>query len=246
MPATRVRGSIKAHIRNLYARLATHGTANISHAPVVSGEELARTLGYNTSILSVSRKAWRLFAGCGNPLEEIELKPQWSILDLGCGAGIDSYIASLSLRPPGRVIGVDITEELLYQAKKYADVHSVCHWVLGDGETLPLRPATIDLIIANGSFNLMPNKEQAMAEIWRVLKPGGYLALADLVVVGQMDPIDEGVEEAWSWCIAGALSAGEYEELLTSTGFSWWKLKEKGNYGPLASAHLLARKRSAV
>jgi len=159
---TPIRPDIKAHIRNLYTRLATHGTVNISQAPILSGEELARILGYNTSGLSVPKKAWRLFAGCGNPLEEIEIEPQWIVLDVGCGVGIDSSIASLSLRPPGRVIGMDITEELLYQAKKYAGAHSVCQWMIGDGEALPLRPAAIDLIVANGSFNLMPNKEQAI------------------------------------------------------------------------------------
>ena len=89
----------------------------------------------------------------------------------------------------------------------------------------------------------MPQKGQALAEIWRILRPGGYLALADLIVVGEMEPITtEGFEDAWSWCVAGALSAGEYDVLLKSKGFSWWELKEKGNYGPLAAAHLLVRK----
>jgi ubiquinone/menaquinone biosynthesis C-methylase UbiE len=114
--------------------------------------------------------------------------------------------------------------------------------VAGDAEQLPLRPANVDLVIANGSFNLMPHKDQALAEICRILRPGGYLALADLIVVGEIEPITEGFEDAWSWCVAGALSADEYDVLLKSEGFSWWKLKEKGNYGPLAAAHLLARK----
>jgi len=75
-----------------------------------------------------------------------------------------------------------------------------------------------------------------------VLKPGGYLSLADLIAVGEMEPIVEGFEEAWSWCVAGALTATEFDFLMQSTGFSWWELKEKINYGPLAAAHLLARK----
>ena len=233
---------IKTHVREVYARLATSGTANISNAPIASGEDLALALGYDTSGLSISRKAWNLFAGCGNPLREIKLEPHWTVLDLGCGVGIDSQVAALSLQSPGRVIGIDITVALLRQAKEHAGAHQGCHWMAGDAEQLPLRSEKIDLVIANGSFNLMPQKEQTLAEIWRVLRPGGYLALADLIVVGEMEPITEGVEDAWSWCVAGALSAGEYDVLLKSKGFSWWKLKEKGNYGPLAAAHVLTRK----
>jgi arsenite methyltransferase len=234
---------LKTHVREVYAKLATSGTANVSHAPIASGEDLAHALGYDTSGLSISKKAWDLFAGCGNPLQEIKLEPHWTVIDLGCGIGIDSQVVALSLQPPGRVIGIDFTVALLRQAKEHAHAHPACHWMAGDAEQLPLRPANADLVLANGSFNLMPDKEQALAEIWRILRPGGYLALADLIVVGEMEPIMEGFEDAWSWCVAGALSAGEYGVLLKSKGFSWWELKEKGNYGPLAAAHLLAQKR---
>jgi arsenite methyltransferase len=242
MSITRAPENIKAHIQKLYAKLAAHGSANISSAPIACGEELAHALGYDTSFLPIPKNAWRLFAGCGNPLEEIRLGLHWTVLDLGCGVGIDSQMAALSMKPPGRVIGMDITRELLHHAKEYSSAHPVCHWVTGDGEQLPLRSECIDLVMANGSFNLMPHKEQALTEIHRVLKPGGYLSLADLIAVGEMEPIIEGFEEAWSWCVAGALTAGEYDLLMQSTGFSWWELKEKSNYGPLATAHLLAWK----
>jgi hypothetical protein len=93
---------IKAYIRELYAKLAAHGTANISSVSIHGGEELARALGYNTSVLAIPEKAWKLFAGCGNPLAEVRLGPHWIVLDLGCGVGIDSQLAALSLQPPGR------------------------------------------------------------------------------------------------------------------------------------------------
>jgi arsenite methyltransferase len=233
---------IKACVRKLYAKLADHGTANISSLPILSGEELASALGYDTSFLPIPQEAWRLFAGCGNPLEEVGIEQHWAVLDLGCGVGIDCQLAALSLEPPGRVIGVDITRELLQHAREYSYAHPLCNWVAGDGEHLPLRSGCIDLVIANGSFNLMPHKEQALLEIHRVLKPGGYLSLADLMVVGEMEPIVEGFEEAWSWCVAGALTAEEYDVLIRSTGFSWWELKEKDRYDPLAGANLLAQK----
>ena len=233
---------LKAYLRQLYAKLAAHGTANLSSAPIACGEELARALGYHTSVLPIPKKAWRLFAGCGNPLEEIRMGPHWIVLDLGCGVGIDSQVAALSIQPPGRVIGIDITSEMLYQAKGYSDSNPLCHWVTGDGEYLPLRSDCIDLVTANGSFNLLPHKEQALTEINRVLKPGGFLSLADLIAVGEIAPIIEGFEDAWSWCVAGALTAEEYDILMSSTGFTWWELKVKSSYGPLAAAHLLARK----
>ena len=242
MPISRAPENIKAHIQKLYAKLAAHGSANISSVPIACGEELARALGYRTSVLPIPEKAWKLFAGCGNPLEEIRMGPKWIVLDLGCGVGIDSQVAALSLQPPGRVIGMDITRELLHYAKEYSRSHPVCQWVTGDGEELPLRSECIDLVTANGSFNLMPHKEQALKEIHRVLKPGGHLSLADLVAVGEMEPIVEGFEESWSWCVAGALTAGEYDFLMQSAGFSWWELKEKNRYGPLAAAHMLAQK----
>ena len=242
MPKIPSHQKIKTHVREVYARLAASGTANVSHASIVSGEDLAHALGYDISGLSISKKAWNLFAGCGNPLQEIELEPHWTVLDLGCGVGIDSQVAALSLQPPGRVLSMDITKELLDQAKEYSNPYSVCHWLVGDGELLPLQPESADLVVANGSFNLMPRKDQALAEIYQVLRPGGYLALADLIVVGEMEPIGEGYEDAWAWCVAGAITANEYNELLESRGFSWWELKEKGNYGPLAAAHVLARK----
>jgi SAM-dependent methyltransferase len=233
---------IKAYIRELYGKLATYGTANLSPLPIACGEELARALGYDTSLLPIPKKAWKLFAGCGNPLEEIRMGPHWTVLDLGCGVGIDSQVAALFIQPPGRVIGMDITSEMLYQAKDYSNVHPLCHWVTGDGEHLPLRAESVDLVTANGSFNLLPHKEQALTEINRVLKPGGYLSLADLIAVGEIEPIVEGFEDAWSWCVAGALTAGEYDVLMRTTGFPWWELKVKSSYGPLAAAHFLARK----
>ena len=233
---------IKKYVREIYARLAASGTANVSHLPISSGKDLAGTLGYETVRLPIPPEAWDLFAGCGNPLTEIKLEPNWTVVDLGCGVGIDSQIVALSLRPPGMVVGIDFTTELLRQAKAYSKAGAVCHWVAGDGEQLPLRPESIHLVIANGSFNLIPHKEHALAEVYRVLKPGGFLALADLVRTGDLEPIFEGFEDAWSWCVAGALSAGEYDLMLKSQGFCWWELQEKFDHGPLASAHLLARK----
>jgi SAM-dependent methyltransferase len=235
---------IKTYIRELYARIARAGDANLSRAPIASGENLARSLGYDTSRLPVPKDGWRLFAGCGNPLEEVNLEPDWTILDLGCGVGVDSLVAAQSLQPPGRVVGVDITTELLRLAKNFAaEAFGLrCHYVAGDGECLPLSNESVHLIIANGSFNLIPQKEQALVEMYRVLRPDGCLALADLILVDEVGPITDGFENAWAWCVAGALPVSDYDSILRSTGFSWWQVNTKTTYGPLASAHIVARK----
>ena len=130
---------IKDYIRHVYARLAASGTSNISGSPITNGEELARRLGYDTAGSPIPKKAWDLFAGCGNPLEGIDIESDWTVIDLGCGVGIDCQMAALSLHSPGKAIGLDITEELLQLARTYSSINPelCCHWVLADVE--PLR-----------------------------------------------------------------------------------------------------------
>ena len=113
--------------------------------------------------------------------------------------------------------------------------------------TLPGSPdgEIVDLVVANGSFNLMLHKEKVLAEIYRVLKPDGQLAIADLIRTGEIALVDGGIENAWVWCVAGSLSASEYDSLLRTVGFSQWRLSIKWTCEPLAGAHLLARKGSA-
>lgn len=112
----------------------------------------------------------------------------------------------------------------------------------GDGEDLPLRAASIHLAFANGSFNLMPRKERVLLEVHRVLVPGGTLIVTDLVRVGAVGPFGEGFEDAWAWCVAGALAPDEYDPLLEGAGFSRWELRLAGEYGPFAGAVLVAHK----
>jgi SAM-dependent methyltransferase len=235
---------IKKYIRHVYGRLAASGTSNISGSPIAGGADLARSLGYNTAESPIPEKAWDLFAGCGNPLEGIDVETDWTVLDLGCGVGIDCQMAALPLRPPGKAIGLDITEKLLQLARTYslANPGLRCHWVLADGEHLPLKSNSVNLALANGAFNLMPSKKRAMSEIHRVLKPGGQLAVTDLLKVGEMEPITNGWDDAWVWCVAGALTPSEFVALMKLTGFSKWQTNIKSTYGPLAAAQVVASK----
>jgi arsenite methyltransferase len=234
---------IKQSTRKVYQRLARACSTNLSRVPLPDNKSLARSLGYEPSGLPIPEAAWDLFAGCGYPHESMKLGPDWTVLDLGCGAGIDCYIAALELKPPGRVIGLDYTPDLIQLASTYTppELRDRCTWLVADGEDLPIRRGCIDLAFANGSFNLLPGKEHFLAEVHRVLVPGGTLIVTDLVRVGKLGILGE-VEDAWPWCVAGALSPGEYDQLLAGTGFSRWQLRLTHEYGPLAGALLVAHK----
>lgn len=235
---------IKQSTRMVYQRLARAHSTNLSRAPVPDGKSLARSLGYEPDGLPIPDAAWDLFAGCGKPHQWMKLEPQWRVLDLGCGAGIDCHIAALDLQPPGRVIGLDYTLELIELARQYTpfQLRDHCAWLVADGEDLPIRSECINLALANGSFNLLPGKERCLAEVHRVLMPDGTLIVTDLVRVGELGALGEGFEDAWAWCVAGALAPREYDELLAGAAFSRWDLRVTHEYGPLAGAVLVAHK----
>lgn len=235
---------LKLAMRMIYRRLVLARSTNLSEAPVPTGETLARTLGYEPDRLPLPAAAWELFAGCGNPHEFLAPQPEWRVLDVGCGAGIDTQVAASRLRAPGLAIGLDYTRELLDLARAYtaSDLRNRCIWLAGDGEALPLRAESIHAAFANGSFNLMPSKERLLWEVRRVLVPGGTLIVTDLVRIGAVGPFGEGFEDAWAWCVAGALAPHEYDPLLAGAGFSRWELRLAKEYGPLAGAVLVAHK----
>ena len=235
---------LKHAMRMIYRRLARAHSTNLSKAPVPDGETLARTLGYDPDLLPLPAAAWQLFAGCGNPHEHLAPQPEWRVLDCGCGVGIDTQIAAIRLRAPGLAIGLDYTRELLDLARAYTAprLRTRCIWLVGDGEDLPLRAESIHAAFANGSFNLMPRKERFLGEIHRVLVPGGTLMVTDLVRIGVVGPLGEVFEDAWAWCVAGALAPDEYDPLLAGAGFSRWELRLATEYGPVAGAVLIAQK----
>lgn len=244
MSLTMVPERLKHATRMIYRRLARAHSTNLSEAPVPNGETLARTLGYDPDRLPLPAPAWDLFAGCGNPHEFLALQPEWRVLDFGCGAGIDTQIAAIRLRAPGLAIGLDYTRELLDLARAYTASHlrNRCIWLAGDGEDLPLRAESVHVAFANGSFNLMPRKERVLGEVRRVLVPGGTLIVTDLVRIGAVGPFGAVFEDAWAWCVAGALAPDEYDPLLAGVGFSRWELRLATEYGPVAAAVLVAHK----
>jgi ubiquinone/menaquinone biosynthesis C-methylase UbiE len=143
------------------------------------------------------------------------------VLDLGSGAGLDALLAARRVGPEGRVYGLDMTEEMLVLARDHARRAGVSNvaFVRGEMEALPLADASVDVIISNCVVNLSPDKDRVLAEAFRVLRPGGRLAVADIVVRRPVDPEVRRSVEAWIGCLAGALEEGDYRARLTRAGF---------------------------
>lgn len=159
--------------------------------------------------------------GCGNPTALAELAEGEVVLDLGSGGGIDVLLSARRVGPSGRAYGVDMTDAMLELARRNAAEAGVSNveFLKGDIERLPLPDASVDVVISNCVINLSTDKRRALAEAFRVLKPGGRLAVSDVVVRGEIPPEVRRSMELWVGCIAGALEEGEFETLLREVGF---------------------------
>jgi arsenite methyltransferase len=159
--------------------------------------------------------------GCGDPITLASLKPGQTVLDLGSGAGLDCLLAAQKVGPEGRVIGVDMTPEMIERAQTNAKRVNVTNVEFRQGylEDLPVESNTVDVIISNCVINLSPDKEKVFTEAFRVLAPGGKLAVSDIVTDG---PLPESVKQslsAWAGCVAGAVNAKDYIGMMESVGF---------------------------
>jgi ubiquinone/menaquinone biosynthesis C-methylase UbiE len=159
--------------------------------------------------------------GCGNPTALAELHEGDVVLDLGSGGGIDVLLSARRVGPSGKAYGLDMTDEMLALARenqRKAGVENV-EFLKGEIERIPLPDATVDVIISNCVINLSTDKERALAEAFRVLKPGGRFAVSDVVIKGEVPSQVRRSMELWVGCIAGALTEEQYLELLRRAGF---------------------------
>lgn len=180
---------------------------------------VAKAIGYDEQDLALAGEG-NLGLGCGNPLALAAIRPGMTVLDLGSGAGFDAFLAAERVGSSGRVIGVDMTEEMLALARKNAAARGATNVEFRQGrlEALPVEDATVDLVISNCVVNLVPDKAAAFREMARVLRPGGTISVSDLVLLA---PLPESVRtsiEAWVGCIAGASPIGEYAARLFEVG----------------------------
>jgi arsenite methyltransferase len=181
--------------------------------------DVALALGYSESDLALAKEA-NLGLGCGNPLALAEIQPGMTVLDLGSGAGFDAFLVWNRVGPTGRVIGVDMTDDMLAKAHANAEQLGATNVEFRKGyiEELPVDDRTIDLVISNCVINLSTDKPAVFREIYRVLKPGGRFAVSDIVLLADLPEAIARDVNAYVGCVAGASRLGDYLSMAYQAG----------------------------
>ncbi len=217
---------VKKAVREGYARVATGGRSCCAPGNSCSGttsmaDSISKRVGYSDEELKSVPEGANLGLGCGNPVALASLKQGEVVLDLGSGAGFDCLLAANTVGKTGRVIGVDMTPEMIDKARENARRGSYrnVEFRLGEIEHLPVADNHVDAIISNCVINLAPDKEQVFKEAFRVLKPGGRLMVSDIVLLKELpDFIKESID-SYVGCLAGAMLKDDYIRTIKAVGF---------------------------
>ena len=211
---------IKEFVRKRYARVAS-GSCCGPVAPLTAHLR-AETIGYSSEDLKgLPTSAVEIASGCGNPVASADLRGGEVVLDLGSGGGIDVLLVAKKVGQKGRVVGVDMTPEMIEKARESVEKMGLqnVEFKLGEIEELPIRDESVDVVISNCVINLSPDKAKAFREAYRVLKNGGRMVISDIVTQGGLPkPVRESTE-AWAGCVAGALKDEGYLERIREAGF---------------------------
>lgn len=221
--ADETRALVREHYGQVAARGGTCAPSCCGSAP--SG--YTETLGYTVDEQGAAPEGADLGLGCGNPTAIAALRPGETVLDLGAGAGFDSFLAARQVGRSGRVIGVDMTPEMVSRARANAEKVRADNvdFRLGEIERLPVSDASVDVILSNCVINLSPDKPAVFREAFRVLRPGGRLAISDVVAIGDLPPEVQREAAALVGCIAGAAPVEEVRAMLREAGFTQIELR---------------------
>lgn len=228
---------IRAAVRANYAKIAASEGAGCGCSPSSCCEppggakaaDLSLGLGYSSEDVAGVPEGANMGLGCGNPQAIASLKPGETVLDLGSGGGFDCFLAVRAVGDKGRVIGVDMTPEMITKSRQNAETAGFANvdFRLGELENLPVADGIVDVIISNCVINLSPDKERVFSEAFRVLKPGGRLAISDVVATAELP---DGIKKdmaLYVGCAAGASSIEALESMLRRSGFENIQIKPK-------------------
>ena len=227
---------IKKIVKEGYAKAVKQTTSCCSSNSCCGGtsqaKTISKTVGYSDAEINAVPEGANLGFGCGNPVALASLKEGDVVLDLGSGAGFDAFLAAKRVGKTGRVIGVDMTPEMIGKAKENAQKgeYSNVEFRLGEIEKLPVEDNSVDVIISNCVINLSPDKEAVFKEGYRVLKSGGRLMVSDLVLAKDLPTTIKKSVEAYVGCLAGAIKKDEYLKLIIMAGFKDMKVISESSY----------------
>jgi len=218
---------VRGAVRDRYAEVAKAGSsccgtgASCCGTTSMAPDEISAQLGYSEEELALAPEGANLGLGCGNPQAIAELKPGEVVVDLGSGAGFDCFLAARGVGPTGHVIGVDMTPEMVARARENARKAGMdnVEFRLGEIEHLPVADASADVIISNCVINLSPDKPAVLRDAFRVLKPGGRLAVSDVVATAELPQSWKDDMRLLSACISGAVDIDTLAQMLADAGF---------------------------
>ena len=217
---------IKKDVREGYAKIAKQDSSCCAPANSCCGntdiaQDISKKIGYTEEEIGTVPEGANLGLGCGNPIALASLREGETVLDLGTGAGFDCFLAANKVGKNGKVIGVDMTPEMIEKARENAKKgnYGNVEFRLGEIENLPVTDNAVDVVISNCVINLSPDKERVFMETFRVLRPGGRLMISDIVLLKKLPDFIENSIEAYIGCLSGAILRDEYIEVIKAAGF---------------------------
>jgi ubiquinone/menaquinone biosynthesis C-methylase UbiE len=220
----------RKRVREGYARIAVSQSSCCGSS---KAEDAGRKIGYAEGELRSVPQGANMNLGCGNPVALASLREGETVVDLGSGGGLDCFLAAKRVGEKGRVIGVDMTPEMIDKARRNAQEgrYKNVEFRLGEIENLPVADGTADVVISNCVINLVPDKKRVFEEAFRILKPQGRLMVSDIVLQREL-PEDVRREASPASCVQGAIMKDEYIGMIKQAGFQEVKVVRSAQYGP--------------